>query len=277
MKYENSEKQKVILTEEKETLLITLYAKALDNRRESSILNDEKAEEMVRAIDYDFDKLIPPEDSNSANLIIVRAKQIDEWLKEFLNTNPNSTVLNLGCGLDTRVSRVGLSQKIEWFDVDYPEVIQVRKNFYSNQKNYQMIESSLKEPEWLHKIPDNQPVIVIAEGVLEYFTEEEVQELFNRLTTYFGRGEIIFDVMNSFAIKSGQKNLKNTTGAEHRWAVDDICEVDQLNLKLKRLSKLPIMGSTYIKKLPLKYRIIYQGMYLIPSFKNMITLLRYSF
>ncbi len=269
--------ERVHLTEEKETLLITLYVKALDNRSEKPVLSDQKADEMVNAIDYDFKKLIPPEDLNSANLVVIRAKQIDTWIEEFLKTYPHAIVLNLGCGLDTRISRINPSEDVSWFDVDYPEVINLRRRFYSNQESYQMVESSLTELEWLEKIPDNKPVMAVAEGVLEYLTEDEVKTLLNRLTDHFSHGQIVFDVMNSFAIESGQKSLKKTTGAEHKWAVDDIQKVDVLNSKLKRISKLSIMGSKYIHKLPLKYRLIYKIMYLIPNFKNMIRLLRYDF
>nr|WP_319372877.1 class I SAM-dependent methyltransferase [uncultured Methanobacterium sp.] len=277
MKPECSKTERVHLTKEKETLLITLYAKALDNRSEKPILSDQKADEMVKAIDYDFEKLIPPEDLNSANLVVIRAKQIDTWIEEFLKTYPNVIVLNLGCGLDTRVSRINPSKDVCWFDVDYPEVINLRKRFYSNQENYQMVKSSLTELRWLEKIPNNKPVMVVAEGVLEYLTEYEVKTLLNRLTDHFSHGQIIFDVMNSFAIESGQKSLKKTTGAEHKWAVDDIQKVDVLNSKLKRISSLSIMGSKFMHKLPLKYRLIYKIMYLIPNFRNMIRLLSYSF
>ncbi|EKF84748.1 class I SAM-dependent methyltransferase [Methanobacterium formicicum] len=274
---EYSKTERVHLTEEKETLLITLYAKALDKRSEKPVLSDQKADEMVKAIDYDFEKLIPPEDLNSANLVVIRAKQIDAWLEEFLKTHPDVVVLNLGCGLDTLVSRINPSADVSWFDVDYPEVINLRKKFYLNQKNYQMVESSLTELRWLEEIPDNKPVMVVAEGVLEYLTEDEVKILLNRLTDHFSHGQIIFDVMNSFAIESSQKSLKKTTGAEHKWAVDDIQKVDVMDSKLKRISSLSIMGSKYIHKLPLKYRLIYKIMHLIPNFRNMIRLLRYNF
>ncbi len=45
------ETEKVHLTKEKETYLITLYGKALDNRAENPILGDKFADEVVRHID----------------------------------------------------------------------------------------------------------------------------------------------------------------------------------------------------------------------------------
>ncbi len=85
-----NDKIKINLTEVQETLLITLYAKALDHCSNNPILNDEKADQLVNVIDYDFGKLRSP---GNDNLIVVRAKQYDEWLKEFLVENPNAVVL----------------------------------------------------------------------------------------------------------------------------------------------------------------------------------------
>lgn len=237
----NSDKtHKIHLEKEKETLLITLYAKALDSYSNKSILHDKKAAEFVKMIDYDFEKL---NNFGNGNLMVVRAKQIDTWLKEFLEINPYATVLNLGCGLDTRISRINPHSNVNWFDVDYPEVIKVRKLFYSDRDGYNMIASSVTESNWLETIPNNKPVMIIAEGLLEYLTEDEVKTLLNRLTGYFSQGQVAFDIMNSFAIKSGKESLKETTGAEHKWAVDDIHEVDRFDSKLTRIAGLSVFKS----------------------------------
>jgi O-methyltransferase involved in polyketide biosynthesis len=266
--------QKIHLTEEKATLFITLYAKALDYRSKNPILSDKKADEILNMIDYDFEKF---KSSSSDNLTVVRAKQLDEWVNAFLKTNPNAVVLYLGCGLDTRVTRINPSQSVSWFDVDYPEVIELRKNFYSDQNNYIMLGSSVTDADWLVEIPKDRPVSIIAEGLLEYLTEDEVKTLLNRLTNYFSHGQISFDVMNSFAIKAGKASLKDTTGAEHKWAVDDLREVDKLDTKLKRNIDLPVSRSKYISNLPIQFRLLFRIMSFIPPFKTMLVLLQYQF
>src|SRR5512138_3381705 len=123
----SSPKARIHLTDVQKTLLITLYAKAIDNRSKNPILYDAKADELVRRIDYDFTKL---NSWGNDNLIVVRAKQYDDWIQEFIKGNPSSVVLNLGCGLDTRVMRINPAPTIRWFDIDFPDVIQLRKNFY---------------------------------------------------------------------------------------------------------------------------------------------------
>ncbi|WP_374718142.1 class I SAM-dependent methyltransferase [Neobacillus sp.] len=264
---------KINLTKEMETLLITLQAKAKDSFSKHSILHDKKAADILQMIDYDFEKL-----SHFGNeMMVIRAKQLDTWLQEFIKKQPDAIVLNLGCGLDTRIVRINPPSTIQWFDVDFPEVIDLRKSFFSNQKGYEMIPSSVTDPNWLEKISNNRPTMIIAEGILEYLSKDEVKVLLNRLTNYFPQGQIAFDVMSSFAVHSGKDRLKETTGAVHKWTVDHINDVDKLDSKWNRVANLSILKSKYAHKLPLKTRFLYYVMAMIPSFRNMIRLLLYKF
>jgi O-methyltransferase involved in polyketide biosynthesis len=265
---------KISLTEEKETLLMTLYAKAFDSRSKHSILHDTKADEIAAQIDYDFAKL---DSFDHGNLTILRAKQLDEWLQAFLKTNPQGVILNLGCGLDTRITRINPSPEVSWFDVDYPEVIALREHFYANRDGYTMIGSSVTAAECLATIPTNRAVMIIAEGLLEYLTEDEVQTLFARLTDAFPHGQIAFDVINSFALQAGKAELHKTTGAEHKWAVDTPEAVDKLNPRFKRIGDQPLLLSPYMRELPWQFRLLYGILALFPNFKTMLRLLHYQF
>ena len=267
-------KTQIHLSRVQETLLITLYAKAIDNRSRDPILHDAKADQMVGLIDCDFTKL---NSWGNDNLIVIRAKQYDDWIQEFIRRNTTCVVLNLGCGLDTRVTRINPPSTLRWFDIDFSDVIQLRKNFYSDHPGYQMIESSITDPAWFAGIPTGQPVMIIAEGVLEYLKEEEVKVLLNRLTDYFAHGVILFDVMNSFAIQSAKSAANEPTAGLHKWEVNDIREVDALDPTLKRGKAISIFHSPYIGKLPVGYHLLYRSMGLIPRLRNMIRLLHYQF
>ena len=185
------ETEKIHLTKDKETYLITLYGKALDNRPENPILSDKFADEVVRRIDFDFEKLKSPKGASIS--LPIRAKHLDNWTREFLATNPESTVLNLGCGLDSRVFRVDPPASIRWYDVDFPDVIELRKRLYPERHNYIMIGSSVTEPGWLDEIPVDRPVLVVAEGLVMYLSEKEVIALFSKITEKFPSGQFIFD------------------------------------------------------------------------------------
>jgi methyltransferase (TIGR00027 family) len=261
------------LTQEKETLFITLYAKAMDSRSKNSILHDKAADAFIKRIDYDFSK----HNQAGSEVMVIRARQFDEWTRDFIRENADAVVVYLGCGLDTRVTRINPPAQVNWFDLDYPEVIEVREAFYSNNGNYRMIAASATDRDWLSQIPNDRPTLIIAEGVLEYFTPEEVKVLLHNLTNYFLHGQIMFDVMNSFAIKAGKKKLQATTGAVHKWAVDDISTVDTLNTKLQRVTCLPVFKSVYMRKLGTGWRVLLALLCVFPAFKNMLRLLRYRF
>jgi O-methyltransferase involved in polyketide biosynthesis len=264
---------KIQLTGEKETLFITLYAKALDYRSKHPILNDSVADDLVKKIDIDISKY-----KGFGNIVtVIRARQLDEWIKEFVKENKSATIVYLGCGLDTRITRIKPPSHISWFDVDYPEVINIRESFYSDNNRYKMIASSVTDSNWLAKIPSDKPTLIVAEGLLEYLAPEDVKILLNRLTDYFPHGKIMFDVMNSFAINAGKNKLKETTGAIHKWAVDDAIEVDKLNPKLKRLDDLVLFKSRFIRNLPFGLRSLLSFASLFPKYRSMIRLIRYEF
>ncbi|HEX2696722.1 MAG TPA: class I SAM-dependent methyltransferase [Anaerolineales bacterium] len=270
----STDKKQIHLTKVQETMLITLYAKAIDNRSRKPILHDAKADELVGMIDYDFTKL---NSWGNDNLIVVRAKQYDVWIQEFIKANPACVILNLGCGLDTRVTRINPPATVRWFDVDFPDVIQLRKNFYADRPGYQMIASSVTDPAWLVDIPTGRPVMIVAEGVLEYLTADEVKILLNRLTDRFSRGVVTFDVMNSFAIQSAKSAKDEPTAGLHKWEVNHIGEVDALDSKIKRDKAISLFQSPYVGKLPIGYHLLYSTMALVPKFRNMIRLLHYQF
>lgn len=86
---------KIVLTEEKETLLIPLLGKAQENEKQNPILIDRKAAEIVQQIDYDFESLDIPEKTNI--LMCIRAKLMDNYVNAFLFDNETSVALHLGC------------------------------------------------------------------------------------------------------------------------------------------------------------------------------------
>ena len=116
---------KIHLDKSKETWLATLYGKALDAGAERPILGDRLAAEAVARIDADFGALALP---NGGDITLpMRALHFDRWTRDFLARHPSSTVLHLGCGLDTRVFRIDPGPEVRWIDVDLPEVIELRE------------------------------------------------------------------------------------------------------------------------------------------------------
>lgn len=262
------------LTQEKETLFITLRAKALDNRLEKPILGDKAAEELLAALQPDMQKF---EASWGQELIVIRARMYDDWLRSFLDAHPDAVVLYLGCGLDTRVLRIDPPPSVSWYDVDYPEVIGLRQRFFKPRAGYEMIASSILEPSWLESVPAGRPTFILAEGVLEYLLPSDVSALLARLTARFTSGSIAFDVMNSFAVSKGRQQLDETTGAVHKWAVDDLAAVDAMLPGAQRVTVTSPFASQYVRLAPFKVRVMAFIVRSLPKTKGMLQLLMYRF
>src|SRR5437667_10437900 len=94
------EAEKVHLTKENETSLITLYSRALESRAPDPVLRDEAAEEAIGRIDYDFGRLKLRKVDTF--FIANRAKQLDLWTSQYLAETPEAAVPHLGCGLVSR-------------------------------------------------------------------------------------------------------------------------------------------------------------------------------
>ena len=72
----------VQFTREKETLLITLYAKALQSRSARPILRDRWAEDAVSRIEYDFSSL--EVGAYRSQWVAIRARKFDLLAVRFL-------------------------------------------------------------------------------------------------------------------------------------------------------------------------------------------------
>jgi hypothetical protein len=83
--------------------------------------------------------------------------------------------------------------------------------------------------------------------------------------------------MSTFAVNSGKKELKEKTGAEHKWLVDDTKEIDNYNNKLKRKNDISVFILPCIKNLDIGTKIFCKIASLIKKYRNMLRLLRYEF
>ncbi len=270
--------EKVHFTKEKETMLVTLYGRALETDATDPILRDPAAQEAIRRIDYDFHNLNVKWNDRLA--IAARAKMFDLWTEAYLSTHPDAVVLHLGCGLDSRVFRVNPAPSVSWFDVDYPEIIELRQRLFPERAGYRVIGSSVTEPGWLDQVPADRPALVIAEGLLYYLKEDEVKALLERLVNHFPSGQVMFDSISRAYLKMQKTNVGiSATGARMWWGMNDPHELEQWIPRLKLVTKLSVMDQNFpnIQKMPGGLRLLLRVLAWIPALRDMGLMLRYQF
>ncbi len=207
------------------TLLIPLYARALESARHSGVLEDERAEHIAAALEVDFESFGLAR--ASALMLALRARTLDDWARAFLSKHPEATVLQLGCGLDSRAARLGTGYH-RWIDVDLPRVIELRRRFFDEGGGYEMLGASVTEESWLETLRLGEaPVLVIAEGLLMYLEKSDAKSLIARLATQLAGGELLCDVYSSVAAQRANATpLANELGVELSWGLDDPKELE---------------------------------------------------
>lgn len=185
------------LNNESKTLFIPLFGKAIISR-ENLFFHDEKAEEIVSKIDFNFDSL--KQSKWLSMYMSVRASIIDELCNNNIKEHPNTVVIHLGCGLDSRCLRVN-QNFFCWYDVDYDSVIEIRKEFYDTNSKYQMIGSSVTDYKWLDNIKIAKYILVVAEGLTMYLSEEEIKELIAQISERFENVHLLFDAYTKKGVR----------------------------------------------------------------------------
>ena len=247
--------EKIQLTSEQQTLLITLYSKARGCPK--NFFYDAKAQEILSQVDYDFEGLHVPTGTNLT--VCLRARQMDDYVSEFLKESPDGRVIHLGCGLDSRCCRVEHPQA-DWYDLDLPEVIELRKKFYETTAGYTMLSSSVTEHSWMDKIPqDDRPVILVAEGLSMYLAEADVKALILAIQRRFPGCRLIFDAYSTLTVRNVSRHPSiRATGAKIVWGIDDPRDLETWGENINLVDEWFFTQSTYIPSLSWGNRLIFK-------------------
>jgi methyltransferase (TIGR00027 family) len=216
------------------TNLCTLYLRAYESGSSAPILGDTAAAEAVDRIDYDWARMrraMRP--GSNQYLVTMRAKQLDDWCADFLRRHPNAVVLHLGCGMDTRALRLAPPETVQWFDVDQPDVIALRRKLYEDRNGYRMIGSSVTDEAWLDEVPTDRPTLMVAEGLVMYLTGPQVRALLHGITDRFGGGELAFDTVSPMGPRLSKIFTKGIT----KWGIRDARELERWNPRLRLLEQ----------------------------------------
>jgi O-methyltransferase involved in polyketide biosynthesis len=268
--------EKVSLSGVEQTLLITLYCKAMEARMPDSLLKDRFADEAVSRLDYDFSKLDLGRDG--AVSMALRSKTFDDCTRSFLDRHENPVVLNLGCGLDSRVFRVDPPDAVAWFDVDLPEVIELRRRVYPERNGgYRLIATSVTDLGWLEQAAGRQPAMVVAEGLMPYLPSADAPVLVERLVDHFTSGEITFDGYSRLGLRVLRATPQlRATGAEVHYAIEDPAELEKAVPGLKFVGELVPQDPGHIRRMGWPARILVTLRRYIPALRKIGRLLRYQ-
>ena len=140
----------------------------------------------------------------------------DEAVRLFLMEYPESTVVYLGCSLDTMFERVD-NGRVMWYNLDSPGRIAVRNMYTSPNEREKIIDISVNDLTWFDEIVCEQDkgLLFVCRNTLGYFNKNEVRQFLARLSERFQGCNVLFEVNNHIEMMSN-KIYMNRIGQEYR-------------------------------------------------------------
>lgn len=205
-----------------ETLLIPLCIRAIESQRPDALIKDERAVALVQKIHPDISRILARIDDETRVAAVLRSRAIDLRTRSFLTNHPETVVVHIGCGLDSRFERVDNGQ-VQWYDLDLPEVIELRRQLIDGEAaRYHLLACSVLEETWLDSVAVHRqlPFLFLAEGVLMYFEEMQVRSLVLTLQRRFPDSELVFDAFSPFfAWANNRRAAQTNVGARCHWSL----------------------------------------------------------
>ena len=252
-----SEKMKINLGDVQKTLLLPLWGRAVETKKKEPLLVDRTAVEIMDTIDCDFSAITRNLSEISQLGWIGRSLSFDKIINGFIKKRPKATIVNIGCGFDTTFERID-NGTIEWFDLDLPDVIEVRKQFIRESARRKFIAQSFLDDEWLNLLKNKEDILFIAAGVLYYFEEQEIRDFLGKIVATFPECEIAFDATSPIGMRMANKMVIKNSGMDEKsflkWGLKSANELLQWDARMEITEEFSCFENVRIG-LPYKIRI----------------------
>ena len=221
------------------TLLAPLWGRAKFSREYPSVFNDAKAIELVEQIDYDFSTIDEGLRFEGTLMLVARAKQFDDKARAYIAEHPTASVINLGAGLDTTFYRID-NGSIGWYDLDLPNVIDVRSQLLPEPDRTTYLAKSLFDASWCRDVehPENGEFIICG-GVLDWFDDSQVKQFLSLLADNLSGAEVVINAQSRLGKLIANFGLRRT-GAKKmatKWAMKDARTMTKWDARIEVLDQ----------------------------------------
>ena len=118
----------------------------------------------------------------------------DSLVKLFIDEYPNGTVINVGCRLGNRFSRVD-NGRVLWYSVDSHNIMSMRRMLYGESAREKTIGRNIMDFSWLDEIvcKRDNGVLFCLSDMLSYVKRSQVKELFENIHDRFPGAQVVFN------------------------------------------------------------------------------------
>ena len=192
------------------------YFRACETERPEPLFRDPYAARLAGEHGFNLANTLP--DGNKHEWAwVARTYLFDQFLARAIHDGAD-LVLNLAAGLDARPYRMDLPANLEWVEVDFPEIIAYKEEILGNEKprcRLDRIALDLSDEQGRAKLFADlnaraRKIVVASEGLLIYFSAEEVASLAKSLAV----GEHFRNWVIDLASPGQLKLMQRTTGKQ---------------------------------------------------------------
>ena len=210
-------KEKVNVTGVPETMIQTLYARAKESEKRNSKIQDTMAVEIVAKLDYDFSNA--DKDKAMSYGVVARTIVLDELVEKYLSSHPDTVVINIASGLDTRCYRMN-GKYLRWYNIDLPETMQIREKFLTENGPVYQITKSAMDASYVDEIEyAGENVLVVIEGLTMYLKEADVLQIFSIIEKAFPKVTVMVETMSPFVVKHVKEKSIEGSNAKFTWGI----------------------------------------------------------
>jgi methyltransferase (TIGR00027 family) len=192
------------------------YFRARETQRPDALFSDPFAERLAGERGFQIANSLPQGNKHEWAWV-ARTYLFDQFISRKIQDGAD-LVMNLAAGLDARPYRMEVPPALQWVEVDFPEIVSYKEEILGNEKpkcRLQRISldlSDLPARRALFTEVDRRAkrIVIVTEGLLIYFSAEEVASLARDL----GRGEHFRNWIIDLASPGQLKLMQRSTGKQ---------------------------------------------------------------
>ena len=257
------------LSDVSKTAIVTLRSHVIEANRRPPLLDDPMAAvclERLAVLATSADEQAVFEHKLSRALtshIAIRARKYDAIVNAYIAHHLDCTVINLGCGFDTRFWRID-NQNCRYIELDLPAVLELKKRVLANELAYEMIGTSVLEPSWIDQVTarNNRHFLLVAEGLFMYLPRPAVLELLQEFTAKFADSQLVFEVVTEkytrglwkkIVARKFRSQMGVDAGASYNFGVKRGVEIEEVAPGLKVIDEWSFVEDDDVYPHILKY------------------------
>lgn len=257
------------LTDISKTALVTLRSRVVESREPKPLIHDPMAERcldgLIQFASEDekallFERKLSP---NLTSHIALRARKYDSIINDFISENPGCTVVNLGCGFDTRFWRID-NRKCNYIELDLPAIIELKREALKEQIVYEVIPCSVLDTSWIDQVTSkgNRNFLLVAEGLFMYLPKADVIHLFKTFSERFVDSQIVLEVVTEsythgiwkqIVIMKMKRELGFDSGSSYNFGIKNAGELESYGDGIKIIDEWSYVEDPDTRPRILKY------------------------